>query len=296
MAQEVRDTTTGKNESIRHAADTIQRSKDRKKVFEKIYKGPKPIKTVSEIMSSTQLSRVRVLQEGKKLVQHHIVEQIKINQETAYQKVSFYTANKNKILNLAENPHKKSKYPTRQEPKISLTGIIKIKIPSGIPKPRYSLINIDEIDSFDEIKKVIAPKKYNFDSLPEEKIKIGFQKILAQEGKFKDWGGENNDLYSGKLKYKSRKYAAAFAFKGKATKGTLKPNMMGKNGDQVGRLFRTPATFFFVVYPRIIHESIVTQMQAFALAEAMTGKPVFYCVIGGEDFARIYQAYQKYFK
>lgn len=197
------------------------------------------------------------------------------------------------MLSLVDNPEGKRKYPTKQEP--TITGQPVIKIRTGSFKPKYTLITIDDIFSFSKVKKINSPTNINFDKLPEEEIKEGFRKILRQEGRFKDWGGEINDLYTGKLKIAKSRKAAAFAFKGKATKGKLVPRKMGKNGDQIQRLFLSPAEVFFVVYPREIDQSIVAQMAACAAAKALSGTTVYYCVIGGDDFTRLYQAYSDKF-
>lgn len=295
MAQDVKDIRANANENIMHAANIIGRSKHRRKVFEAIYKGKSQVKSVRDLAKVTKLSEKRVLEEGKKLVSNEIVEQQKINGRTAYKKDKFYTTHKRKILSLLDNPERKKNFPTKQEPRASGGRIIKIHLNKGV-RPRYRYIAVDEIDSFQKIKSIIEPKQFTFKTLSESKIKAAFQSILKQEGEFKDWGGETNDLFTGKLRYKKKRRLAAFAFKGKATKGLLKPSMMGKNGDQIARLFGSPAQFFIIVYPRQIDQSIIKQMEVHSLATAMSGKPTYYCTIGGSDFFRIYQAYKQHFK
>lgn len=131
--------------------------------------------------------------------------------------------------------------------------------------------------------------------MPESKIKAGLQKIIGENHTFKDWGGEKNDLYTNKLRYKGKRRTAAFALKGKATKGTLTPSKMGKNGDQIARLVGSTAEMFFVVYHGKIDESVVSQLEAFALGKALSGKPIYYATIDGDDLNRLYQAYESYF-
>ena len=103
--------------------------------------------------------------------------------------------------------------------------------------------------------------------------------------------GEKNDLFTKKLKLDGKRKAAAFAFKGKGTKGTLTPKMMGKNGDQIARLIGSAAEVFFVVYHGKIDESITEQLQAFSVAKSMSGTPVYYGTIDGNDLNRLIQAY-----
>lgn len=88
---------------------------------------------------------------------------------------------------------------------------------------------------------------------------------------------------------------AAFALKGKATKGTLTPKMMGKNGDQISRLFGSSAQMFLVVYHGKIDESVVQQLAVFSIAKAISGVAIYYCVIDGDDVNRLIQAYRKCF-
>src|SRR3989338_8624570 len=88
------------NEKIANAAKVLGKSKDRKKVFSEIYHGKKKVKLVSYLCSKTGLNKVRVLQEGRKLAAVEIVNQKKINRETAYEKIEFYSKYKKKILSL----------------------------------------------------------------------------------------------------------------------------------------------------------------------------------------------------
>ena len=59
------------------------------------------------------------------------------------------------------------------------------------------------------------------------------------------------------------------ALKGPAKKGALVPGMMGKNGDQIQRLFNSSADVFFVQYEGEIAESVVEQMEKLAKVRAL---------------------------
>lgn len=291
MSQPVADIRANRNENILHAVKAIGRSQARRSVFEAIYSGKKLTKTVSEISKVTGLSDVRVLQEGLKLAGDEIV----IKFPKAYKKIPFYSLHKNKVLSIFKNPKNTKKYPTKQRPHIQGTTSFKIVV-KGTKKPRIQQITVDDIHSFRKIRSCTAyPQKQDLLKLRENKIKIGIQKIIGEERKFKDWGGETNDLFSNKLCLTFKRISAAFALKGRGTKGVLKPNKMGKNGDQIARLFGCPAHVFLIVYPGEIHESILTQMYAFAVGRALSASPIYYGVIGGADFARLYQAYRRVF-
>src|SRR5262249_35477412 len=94
-------------------------------------------------------------------------------------------------------------------------------------------------------------------------------------------------------RFRGKRRSAAFALKGRATKGPLTPKKMGKNGDQLGRLFTSEAQLFFVVYHSKIDEAVTQQMRAHALARALGGVRVYYCLIDGTDLARPVPPYPK---
>ena len=80
--------------------------------------------------------------------------------------------------------------------------------------------------------------------ISEKAFKNGIMKLIGETGNFQDWGGEPNDLYTSKLRHKGKRRAIAFAFKGPGTAGVLTPKKLGKNGDQIQRLFLSPAEIF----------------------------------------------------
>ena len=71
--------------------------------------------------------------------------------------------------------------------------------------------------------------------------------------------------------------------------------MMGKNGDQIQRLFGSPAQVFFVQYEGEIKESIIGLMEELAKAKAALGQEVFFGIINREDSYRLRVAYPKAF-
>lgn len=293
MSQNVADVRANPNENIVHAAQVIGRSKARRAVFEEIYRGKKKIKTVDELMLSTGLGRVHVLNEGKKLAGNGIVAQLKVDGRTAYEKDAFFVHHKQRVLALVDDPSKRAKYPTKQEPGGQQKTIVQIRLARSQPLPQ--LITIDEVESFAAVRQTPAAPGSGVSDLREERIKRFLQKVIGETYDFKDWGGERNDLYTNKLRFGGKRRSAAFALKGRATKGPLTPKKMGKNGDQLGRLFTSEAQLFFVVYHSKIDEAVTQQMRAFALARALGGARVYYCLIDGDDLARLVAAYPKEF-
>jgi len=123
----------------------------------------------------------------------------------------------------------------------------------------------------------------------ENEIKELFKKIAH------DWPGEKNDLLT-YLTLNGKKTLVAFAFKGKSKKTIkkLRPKDMGKNGDQVERLFSSPAEVFFVQFVGQIDESMIKTMeQQASLKSYYTGKPIYYGIINGSDTSKIFEKYNK---
>lgn len=295
MTVRVADVRANLNENIRHAARIIGRSKARLAVFAAIYRGKKQVKTVDDLMKATRLSQVRVLQEGGKLAANEIVEQVEVKGRVAYKKHRIYSHHKDKVLDIVRHPEKKGRYPTKQEPKTA--GQIVYKISMGRSNPLPQALTIDEIESFEKVKEHLrVSRQHRLSDVPEIRIKRFLMRVLAETHDFKDWGGEKNDLYTNKFRFRGSRRTAAFAIKGRATSGPLTPKKMGKNGDQIGRLFTSEAQFFFVVYHGKVDQSIHELLRAHGVARALTGSRVYYCVVDGDDLARLVTAYASEFK
>jgi hypothetical protein len=131
--------------------------------------------------------------------------------------------------------------------------------------------------------------------MPERVVNKGVCRILNQSDK-KDWGGERHDIYTNKISFNGARKSAAFALKGRATKGKLTPGKMGKNGDQIPRLFESTADLYVVGYIREVDDRIVDLMQTHAIRNSIaTNRKVSFCVIDGDDFGRLVTAYPKEF-
>ncbi len=149
---------------------------------------------------------------------------------------------------------------------------------------------------FSKVKAVRSiPQKLAPERLAEKEVKTGLLRLLKETKVPKDWGGESNDIFTTKLKIAGRTRRAAFALKGPAKKGPLVPGMMGKNGDQIQRLFASPAEVFFVQYEDEIKESVVALMEQLATARAALGEEVLFGVIDKDDTYRLRLAYPRAF-
>ena len=294
---DVTDVRSNPKDQIAHAAELLQRSKLRRRVFMAIYTGKQKVKKVSDVMQATKLDRITVLHQGRALADNRIVKQIKVRGETAYEKDRFYGQRRQKILSLATNRKKLEDFPTKTSPKVSV-GKLKLNV---IRLPwsavQISRITIDDIDSFSKVRNKRLQVRQLFTPLPEKSFKEGFQRIVGEPGSFTDWGGERNDLFTTRLRIKGQRTHAAIAFKGKGLQvARLTTKYMGKNGDQVQSLFSSPAQAFMVQYWREIDASLIEQMQEFAKAKSATsGERIYFGIIDGKDSSRLIAAYPSQF-
>jgi hypothetical protein len=127
---------------------------------------------------------------------------------------------------------------------------------------------------------------------PEERVKTVFAELLADQPQT-DWGGEECDHFTGSLHIDKTRVTAAFALKGPAAGKKFKPmtpSMLGKHGDQIYRLARTPARLLVVQHCHDILPSVRATLRAFAVTPH---DPRRYCLIDGKDTYRILKAYGK---
>jgi len=205
---------------------------------------------------------------------------------------SFYDANKQAIVRMVKDPQKLDRLPTKVKPHAKNTAAISITVPRK--QVRAKLITVDDIDSFAKVKKAKASGE---GPLREKQFKYGVARVLGENGDFTDWGGEHHDLYSTNVRIKGTRVAAAFGFKGPGTTGILTPKKMGKNGDQIQRLFHSPASLFVVQYWGQIDPSIYEEMKTWAQMKSLWDEAdVWYCIIHADDSARLVAAYGTKFK
>ncbi len=184
-------------------------------------------------------------------------------------------------FSVTDSPRKLEKLATKRRPSFSV-------LPQKVLVPtigaRVTRITVDDIGSFSAVRKT-KPTGNLPPDLSEEEFKHGVQAIIGEPGEFEDWGGEKSDLFSTRLRIKSKRVAAAFAFKGPGLKGRLVIGRMGKNGDQMPRLFQEEADVFLVQHWREIDPSVLDLMRSLAVAKSVTtGREIWYGTIDGQDF------------
>jgi len=290
MPPHMTDARSNPNDQIAHAAAVLKRSAKLRLMFEKICKGGAKPKTVAQLMSKTGLGQVQVAQLAGKLADQQLISKTKIGKLVAYEKDRFYATNRGKIISLATNTAKLKAYPTKYS-KPAASGPLRI-IVKGV-KVQITQVYLNDFDQFSGAKKIKNPP---LRKISEKAFKEGVKKLLGEKGTFTDWGGERNDLFTTNSYVKGARRTVAFAFKGPGMKGVLTPRKLGKNGDQIQRLFLSPADVFIVQHHDGIDQSVIEQMEAFATLQSVgRSKRIFYGVMDGTDSARLIAAYPKKF-
>ena len=289
MVVQVTDSSSNKPEQISGFAEALKTSAPLRTVFRAIYAGKKQPKTTEDLMDATGLNQVRILQLTKKLESESLIRVEKEKGKRVFYKVDFVNHRKDTILRLAENPKSLAKLATKARPIVKVVNEVSVSFPK--PFIQVSQITVDDIDSFSAVK-TISPSSVSIREISEIPFKRGIQAVIGEQGVFTDWGGERNDLCTTRMVYEGKRIATSFAFKGKGTKGALNPKKMGKNGDQIPRLFEGASTLFVLQYWNHVEESVVNLMTSLAQAKsALEQRPIYFCVIDGVDSQRLIEAY-----
>lgn len=152
----------------------------------------------------------------------------------------------------------------------------------------------DAIDSFAKMRDApFSRTKRDLELLravPERDVKQAIAEIIGEPDVPKDWGGERSDLFSSRVRLGGKRISAAFAFKGPAEFKPLTFAGLGKNGDQIDRLFTEPADLLVLQHCHQITPAVRGAMRAYA---QRMGNPRLFCVIDGYDTVRLLRAYKK---
>jgi hypothetical protein len=153
---------------------------------------------------------------------------------------------------------------------------------------------VEEIESFENVRNTNQrPTKSDLDtlrSIPEWQIKQAFAEIIGEPTVLKDWGGERSDLLTDHLLLNGKRISTALVFKGPAQFTPLTAAGLGKNGDQIDRLFSEPADLLILQHCHEITAAVRGQMRAYA---QQIGKLKLFCLIDGYDTLRLLRAYKK---
>jgi hypothetical protein len=165
--------------------------------------------------------------------------------------------------------------------------------------PQYPLrIYIDNIDTFKKVQDVtldditdLINESGRID-VKEDVVQTAIEQIAKVALKKHDWSGEENDLYTANIELLGKRTPTAFLLKGRGTKNKqLQIANCGQNGDQIVRLFKSPANLFIVQYVGEISEHLITDVEGKSQLLRSKGDIVSYCIINGQDTARLLRAY-----
>jgi hypothetical protein len=167
----------------------------------------------------------------------------------------------------------------------------------GVASDAALRLHIDGIDSFAAVRDVPSEQVREllvegYLDVSEDFVQSGLEKILNVPFHKKDWGGETDDLYTANLEVGGRRVPTAFLLKGHGLKSReLRIKDCGANADQLLRLFEAPAELFVVQYVGVISEAVVKDVQGKANERRSRGGPARFCIIDGQDTARLLRAY-----
>jgi hypothetical protein len=153
---------------------------------------------------------------------------------------------------------------------------------------------VEQIDSFSAIETVEKPRRKTdlepLRAIPEASVKQAFAEILGEPIVPKDWGGERSDFYTTRLLLYGQRISTAFALKGPAKFKPMTMAELGKNGDQIDRLFTEPAELVVLQHCHEITGPVRGVMRAYA---QRIGDLRLFCLIDGYDTLQILRAYGK---
>lgn len=174
------------------------------------------------------------------------------------------------------------------------TGL-ELEKPSSWNGRNYGELHVSEIDQFSKIKSVYesensAPRLNALKAISERKLKCAIAEIVNEDNIPKDWGGEKSDLFTFNLTVSNKHYTSAFLLKGPAKFTEMKMAHLGKNGDQIDRLFSEPADLLILQHCHKVSTSVRNTMRAFA---SRIHDLRYFAIIDGYDTLRLLNAYGK---
>lgn len=185
------------------------------------------------------------------------------------------------------------------QPRESVGDVIRAFLQENTPPLRDRLM-IEDIDNFERVRAVAPADVTRFLSrdgyldLPEDDVQRALEDILSVPFHKKDWGGEVNDLYAANVLVNGARIPTAFLLKGNGLRrAEMRIADCGKNGDQLLRLFESPAYLFVVQFVGHISEAVIADVQGKVALRRAKGTPAWFLVIDGQDTARLMHAHDR---
>jgi hypothetical protein len=183
-----------------------------------------------------------------------------------------------------------------------LRGLVNIRqnsLPQYTDLPITDRLYIEDIDSFQRVRDVNPAMVMTFlDNgylkKSEDQVQLALEQVLGVSFHKKDSSVELNDLFTANVLVNGTRRATAFLLKGP---GIGKKEMTiadcGHNGDQIVRLFDTPADLFVVQYVGPISDLLIKDVQGKTAQLRSTGRTAHFLIMDGQDTARVLNAYGK---
>jgi len=161
---------------------------------------------------------------------------------------------------------------------------------SGIDFPFQHMLKLNpkEIDQLKNVDFEWNPSPIQFaklEHIPEADVKQLLCTLLSEAEPPKDWGGEECDLFSSNLCVRGTRCVGSFLLKGPSKFHEMTLADCGKNGDQIYRLFNTPADVYVLQHCHKVSPAVRKTLEAYALAQH--SRPCRYVIIDGYDTCRI---------
>lgn len=159
---------------------------------------------------------------------------------------------------------------------------------------RPEVIMIEEIDSFAAVETVSPQSVKGLSAplaLPEDKVKALIAKIIGEPFVPKDWGGERDDLFTTRVQLGGARVPASFILKGPAKKGPLTLAKLGKNGDQLDRMFNQPADLYVIQHCDQVTPAVRSHVRKAVLAARTSNPRAVASIWDGNDCARLFVAH-----
>lgn len=174
------------------------------------------------------------------------------------------------------------------------TGL-ELETPTSWNGRDYGEIHLSQIDQFKNIQNIFnseksAPALSSLRDVPEIEIKNAIAEIIHEDAVPKDWGGEKSDLFSCNLSIEGKFLPSAFLLKGPAKFSEMKMVHLGKNDDQIDRLFSEPADLLILQHCHTVSTAVRSTMRAFA---SRIHDLRYFSIIDGYDTLRLLKAYSK---
>ena len=163
--------------------------------------------------------------------------------------------------------------------------------------PLAERLYVEDIDSFAKVRNInphmiSTMLKAGRIELLEDEIQMGLEAILDVPFHRTDWGGEINDLYTANLVLNGKRRSTAFLLKGKGLRSAeMQISDCGKNGDQLIRLFQSPAQLFIIQYVGPISDAVIEDVRGKTLLRRSQGIDANFLMMDGQDTVRLLTAY-----